>query len=67
MTIQPKKNHTNYYQIKKYAETGDYDAIDNIYREMADYTIPLEAISFWDQVKEACQARDSAKIKSLLG
>ena len=56
-----------YYQIKKYAETGDYDAIDNIYREMADYTIPLEAISFWDQVKEACQARDSAKIKSLLG
>ncbi len=55
-----------YHQIKIHAEENDYDAIDNVFKEMGDYSISEDAIGLWNQVKEASEARDTEKIKSLL-
>ena len=55
-----------YAQIRKSAKTMDYDTIEAIYKEMASYSIPEDALSLWNQVEEAFHALDYDRIEELL-
>ena len=55
-----------YAQIRESAKTMDYDTIEAIYKEMASYSIPEDALSLWNQVEEAFHALDYDRIEELL-
>ncbi len=53
-------------QIKTYAQIGDCESIEIIYKDMTDYSIPEDTEPLWNQVKEAFDSRNFEKIEELL-
>jgi signal transduction histidine kinase/CheY-like chemotaxis protein/HPt (histidine-containing phosphotransfer) domain-containing protein len=55
-----------YAQIKKAAHNLDYDAIEEVYKEMSLYAIPDEASILWEQVKKASLSMRYDEIEALI-
>ena len=55
-----------YARIKTAAGNYDLDALDAVFKEMEDYSVPEEERSYWEEIRRAYKKIDYGKIEALL-